>query len=214
MARLPARSAHSVILICVPVLLRTALLAVCVSLGFAQTPPLLDTLGRSWTGISACSRKRPILRLTTSRYQVTEQEVGRRFGHARRLQVQPNRTRGRVLDVTVRVGSPKLDNYHRVRGDRAQFTAGVTDPLEDSPAAIQRRCGSKPTASTASPPSASSGSDQPRSRSRRRTTPTISPPRSRPVFEKPPARLSFSTAEWTERLRRMVGRVRDNIPRF
>lgn len=48
-------------------------------------------------------------------------------------------TRTRVLDVTVRVGSPKLDNYHRMRGDFAQFTGAVAIALEDSPAAIRRR---------------------------------------------------------------------------
>jgi predicted Zn-dependent protease len=44
----------------------------------------------------------------------------------------------RQLDVTIRVGSPKLDNYHRVRGDRAHFTGGVALPLDDSPAALRR----------------------------------------------------------------------------
>ncbi len=46
---------------------------------------------------------------------------------------------GRSLDVTVRVGSPKLDNYHRVRGDRVQFTAGVPVPIDESPSALRRR---------------------------------------------------------------------------
>jgi len=31
----------------------------------------------------------------------------------------------RQLDVSIRVGSPKLDNYHRVRNDRGQFTSGA-----------------------------------------------------------------------------------------
>ena len=47
--------------------------------------------------------------------------------------------RSRTLDVTVRVGSPKLDNYHRVRGDRAQFTSGAPLSIDDVPAAIRRR---------------------------------------------------------------------------
>src|SRR5882672_4348109 len=33
--------------------------------------------------------------------------------------------KSRVLDTSVRVGTPKLDNYHRVRGERAQFTSGA-----------------------------------------------------------------------------------------
>jgi len=40
--------------------------------------------------------------------------------------------RNRNLDVSVRVGSPALDNYRRVRGDRIQFTGGVSVPLDDN----------------------------------------------------------------------------------
>jgi predicted Zn-dependent protease len=46
--------------------------------------------------------------------------------------------RARVLDVTVRVGSPKLDNYHRQAGERPRFTGRAAVPIEDRPAAIQR----------------------------------------------------------------------------
>ena len=45
----------------------------------------------------------------------------------------------RVLDVTVRVGSPQLDNYHRIPGERAQFTAAAPLPLEDQAAPIKQR---------------------------------------------------------------------------
>ena len=45
----------------------------------------------------------------------------------------------RYLDTTVRVGDPALDNYRRVRGDRIQFTSGLTVPVEDSPAALAQR---------------------------------------------------------------------------
>jgi len=40
--------------------------------------------------------------------------------------------KSRLLDVSVRVGSPKLDNYHRVRGDRGQFTSGAALTYEDN----------------------------------------------------------------------------------
>ena len=36
-----------------------------------------------------------------------------------------NQGRTRALDVPAPGGLPKLDNYHRVRGDRAQFTSGA-----------------------------------------------------------------------------------------
>ena len=46
--------------------------------------------------------------------------------------------RNRYLDVTVRVGDPKLDNYRRVRGERIQFTSGNSVPIDDNPAAIRQ----------------------------------------------------------------------------
>jgi hypothetical protein len=46
--------------------------------------------------------------------------------------------RNRYLDVTVRVGDPKLDNFRRVRGERIQFTSGRAVPIDDNPAAIRQ----------------------------------------------------------------------------
>jgi predicted Zn-dependent protease len=45
----------------------------------------------------------------------------------------------RYLDVTVRVGDPKLDNFRRVRGDRVAFTSGTSVVLDDNPAALKQR---------------------------------------------------------------------------
>ena len=45
----------------------------------------------------------------------------------------------RYLDITVRVGDPKLDNYRVIKGQRARFTSGALIPLDDVPAAIARR---------------------------------------------------------------------------
>src|SRR5579884_4052600 len=45
----------------------------------------------------------------------------------------------RQLDVSVRVGSPKLDNYHLVNGDRGRFTSGALTSFENSTDAIKRR---------------------------------------------------------------------------
>src|SRR5580693_4205154 len=46
--------------------------------------------------------------------------------------------RSRYLDVTVRVGDPKLDNFRRVRGDRVQFTSGASVPIDDTPGALRQ----------------------------------------------------------------------------
>src|SRR5687767_13606036 len=50
-----------------------------------------------------------------------------------------NRSNARSFDVTVRVGTPQLDNYHRMRGELPRFTSGALLPIEDDRAAIQRR---------------------------------------------------------------------------
>lgn len=45
----------------------------------------------------------------------------------------------RYLDTTVRVGTPQLDNYHVVKGDRGHFTSGAVIPLDNVPGAIDQR---------------------------------------------------------------------------
>lgn len=45
----------------------------------------------------------------------------------------------RFLDVTVRVGTPKLDNYRTVRGEFPRFTAGVPIPIDNITPAIRQR---------------------------------------------------------------------------
>jgi TldD protein len=50
-----------------------------------------------------------------------------------------NKRHLRYLDVTIRVGSPKLDNYHLVKGERVRFTSGSVIPLDNVTPAIDRR---------------------------------------------------------------------------
>src|SRR6516165_35631 len=50
-----------------------------------------------------------------------------------------NGGKSRSLDVSVRVGDRKVDNYHRVRNDRGQFTSGASLTYEDNVNAIKRR---------------------------------------------------------------------------
>ena len=45
----------------------------------------------------------------------------------------------RVLDVTVRVGTPQLDNYHLINGQRGRFTRGDIIPLDNVPDPIRRK---------------------------------------------------------------------------
>ena len=43
----------------------------------------------------------------------------------------------RILDITIRAGSPQFDNYRRTGNDRPRFTTGSSIALDDNPAAIR-----------------------------------------------------------------------------
>jgi TldD protein len=71
-------------------------------------------------------------------YSVTEQESESVSASLGSLNSR-NHSHKRVLDVSVRVGTPQLDNYRRVRGDMPQFTSGTSISLDDTPDAIKRK---------------------------------------------------------------------------
>lgn len=48
-------------------------------------------------------------------------------------------SKSRHLDTCIRVGGPKLDNYHRARGERVQFTSGVSVSIDEDADAIRQR---------------------------------------------------------------------------
>ena len=54
-------------------------------------------------------------------------------------QTVSNERKARVLDISLRVGTPKLDNYHQIGGERPRFAFVTGLPTEDNAAAIQRR---------------------------------------------------------------------------
>ncbi|MCW5976969.1 MAG: hypothetical protein KIT09_02775 [Bryobacteraceae bacterium] len=70
-------------------------------------------------------------------YQVTDVEYRVVSCALGALQINSGR-RSRTLDVTVRVGSPELDNYRSVRGERPRFTTGAALALEDNEDAIRQ----------------------------------------------------------------------------
>jgi predicted Zn-dependent protease len=49
-----------------------------------------------------------------------------------------NHGRSRSLDVSIRVGAPKFDNYHPIHGQRGQFSASTPIALDDVPDEIRR----------------------------------------------------------------------------
>src|SRR5580700_5536619 len=104
----------------------------------AQSSVLLDAmneeLGRNFTLLKAKADPAPYF----LSYEVTEEDS---HGVSATLGAITNDSQGksRRLDVCVRVGTPKLDNYRRVRGERTQFTSGAALTFEDKPDSIEHR---------------------------------------------------------------------------
>lgn len=73
-------------------------------------------------------------------YEITEQEY-RSISGTRGVVNPVTASKSRILDISVRIGSPQLDNYHPVsgRGGTAQFTSGAAIPFEDTIDSIKRR---------------------------------------------------------------------------
>ena len=115
-----------------------ALLALAASAAAAPAPPLVSILSqeleRNFTLLKQKADPAPYF----IAYAVTEQEgcvVAATLGALK----SSNCDQSRLLDVSVRVGSPKLDNYHRLPSERPRFAGRVALPVEDRPAAVQRR---------------------------------------------------------------------------
>ncbi len=122
-----------------PFSLRTAALAVCaaVAASSAHAQPLVRILAAELDRNFRILKEKADPAPYYIAYEVTDQDAAVVSGALGTLRTA-NTNRARSLDVTVRVGSPKLDNYHRIPGERVQFTAALPIPLDDSAPAIQR----------------------------------------------------------------------------
>ena len=119
--------------------MRLFLLPLVVSIPlFAASPSLLDILSdelqRNFTVLKQKGDPPPYYMaysVTEAETQIISASIGtitsRNAGHAR------------YLDITIRVGSPALDNYRMIKGERARFTPGSVFPLDDVADAIRRR---------------------------------------------------------------------------
>jgi TldD protein len=121
----------------VKILLGAALLLVFLPLSFAESKVLgilSQELDRNFSILKEKADPPPYF----ISYEVTEEEshhVGATLGA---LTTDSEGT-SRYLDVSLRAGEPKLDNYHRVRGERAHFTSGARVSIDDDPAAIKQQ---------------------------------------------------------------------------
>ncbi|MBZ5608236.1 MAG: hypothetical protein LAP38_08265 [Acidobacteriia bacterium] len=115
-----------------------AALLVCLPLAAASPASLLDILSselqRNFTILKEKADPPPYY----LSYTVTEEEnqvISANLGAI----ANQNKSHLRYLDITIRVGSPKLDNYHVIKGQRARFTSGSVIPVDDVAPAIDRR---------------------------------------------------------------------------
>jgi TldD protein len=105
---------------------------------FAQTSPLLEILQQELQRNFSELKKKADPAPYFLGYSVVEEQSEVITGSLGSLQSR-NKEHSRYLDLTVRVGTPALDNYHVVKGERPQFTNVSLIPLEDNPDAIKRR---------------------------------------------------------------------------
>jgi TldD protein len=112
-------------------------LAFALPLAAAPAPSLLDILSdelqRNFTILKQNGDPAPYY----MDYTVTDEESQSLSATFGTIESRKN-DRLRYLDVTLRVGTPQLDNYHSVNGQRGRFTSGEILPLDDVPNAIRR----------------------------------------------------------------------------
>jgi predicted Zn-dependent protease len=182
---------------------------------FAQTAPsdrgkvLLDTmtqeLNRNFTVLKDKADPAPYF----LSYEVTEldyQSISATLGTI----TGDDHGKTRALDVSVRVGSPQMDNYRRIRGDRGQFTSGALLSYEDNPNAIKRRLWLETDRAYRS-------AAERFIRIKTNTQVKVAAeddsadfsPAKRATFEEDPPALQFDTAEWTARIRKLSDRFRN-----
>jgi TldD protein len=114
-----------------------AVAALCATaFGAAQHPLLVsmsEELQRNFEALKAKADPAPYFMA----YEVTDlvtHTVGATLG----VLNDADDTHRRYLDVTVRVGTPSLDNYRRARGESVHFTDGAAMPVDDEPAALKQ----------------------------------------------------------------------------
>ena len=176
----------------------------------AQHSPLLDAmsqeLNRNFTVLKEKADTPPYF----LSYEVTEVEF--RSLNATLGTVEPlTEGKRRVLDVSVRVGTPQLDNYHRVRGqggtNQGHFTLGSPLSIEDSLDSIKRRLWldtDNAYRAAAERLIRIKTNTQVRVAEADDSDDFSSEPPS--VFEQKPVELKFDAAAWRERIRKLSAR--------
>ncbi len=142
-------------------------------------------------------------------YEVTEQEFGSLTATLGAV-TPPATGRSRILDVSVRVGAPQLDNYHRVSGQggaAAQFTSGAAITYEDSADSIKNRLWFETDRAyrTAAERLLRIKTNTQVRVAQADSSADFSTEQPSTSFQAPP-KLRFDSASWTERLRKLSAR--------
>lgn len=103
----------------------------------ASSSSLIDTLNgelnREFTALKAKGDPAPYYMA----YEVTEERTDSASASLGAL-VENVHSHGRGVDTTIRVGSPKFDNYHPYKGTPIRFTSFTSLSLDDDPNQIRR----------------------------------------------------------------------------
>jgi TldD protein len=177
-------------------------LAFC-ACSFAQSPLvkiLSDELDRNFTALKQKGEPPPYFMA----YSVNDDEADIVVASQGALDMQ-NHGHRRVLDVTIRGGSPQFDNYRRVGNDRPRFTTGTSIALEDNPVSIRQavwlatdrvyRSASNRLIRIKADEKLRAGAD---------TSDDFSKEEPQTFFA-PTARYKFDGADWAKRLRKLSG---------
>ncbi len=185
---------------------RFALLAAAASAAAAQPPVLLDAMSQELNRNFSILKEKADPAPYFLSYEVSEQEY--RTISASLGSVTANTgSKGRALDVSVRVGTPQLDNYHRVGGAVGQVTSGAAISIEDNANSIKRRlwletdrayrvAAARLIGIKTNTQVRVAASDSSADFSKEEPSTSVQPP--------PP--LKFDQAAWTERVRRLSAR--------
>jgi len=117
----------------VRIILVLALLASCAPAQSQLSKILSSELDRNFTILKQKGDPAPYF----MGYSVVDRETDVIVASAGSVDGQ-NHNRSRLLDITIRVGNPKFDNYRRVNGQIPRFTVTMPLPLEDNAAAIRQ----------------------------------------------------------------------------
>jgi TldD protein len=110
-------------------------MALCVALAQAQSQSLVEILSRELSRNFKVLKEKadpPPYFLSYSVVESDAEILSATLGSLNRS----NETARRILDVSVRVGSPEFDNYHVVSSEFPRFGGGAVFPLEDQPGAL------------------------------------------------------------------------------